>query len=518
MGMSKGAWIVVGVGVAALATGSAFAGTQYANRVAVQQVVPAPNDAVATARPLVAFRTPQSKQLTRLKVTLNDRDVTKFVGRSRDGRLVLKTPNLKDGKHTVSVTAASRNIFSRTVNKTWSFRVDTRQPGLQVARPARDAVNSRSVTFGGRSEPGSTVNVRWVAKKDRGTVTAVVDRKGHWSTSTRLPEGPAKLRMVATDAAGNSRATTATLTVDTVAPALRSPKLPAKLTTDDPIITGTFKGVDPGEATIGARINGRTVLPARIGQIGGGIPTLSVEGQTFEMSVGAIPQGRNTVEVFVRDRAGNAATVTSKVVVDSTEEFGAKDLMPGARGEDVRALQAALKDRGLKRTRVTGVYDKQTVANVKRYQKRITSKQTGFFTRATREQLVGKVVIDISKYRLVLLRDGKVAMKFKVAVGQPRYPTPTGSYVIVNKQSDPTWTPPPDSDWAKGLGPIPPGPGNPLGTRWIGTSAPLVGIHGTYEPASIGTAASHGCIRMNIPDVERLYDEVAVGMPVIMRP
>ena len=95
-----------------------------------------------------------------------------------------------------------------------------------------------------------------------------------------------------------------------------------------------------------------------------------------------------------------------------------------------------------------------------------------------------------------------------------RYPTPTGSYRIVNKQSNPTWTPPPDSDWAKGLGPIPPGPGNPLGTRWMGTSAPYVGFHGTPASGTIGTRASHGCIRMRIPDAEALYEEVVVGMPV----
>ena len=84
---------------------------------------------------------------------------------------------------------------------------------------------------------------------------------------------------------------------------------------------------------------------------------------------------------------------------------------------------------------------------------------------------------------------------------------------MVQKQVDPTWLPP-NSPWAKGLGPIPPGPGNPLGTRWIGTSAPAVGIHGTPADYSIGTAASHGCIRMHIPDVEKLYDQVEVGTEV----
>ena len=83
-------------------------------------------------------------------------------------------------------------------------------------------------------------------------------------------------------------------------------------------------------------------------------------------------------------------------------------------------------------------------------------------------------------------------------------------------QMNPTWLPP-NSDWAKDAKPIPPGATNPLGTRWIGTSAPGVGIHGTPDDASIGSYASHGCIRMHIPDAEDLYARVVIGMPVIIR-
>ena len=69
-------------------------------------------------------------------------------------------------------------------------------------------------------------------------------------------------------------------------------------------------------------------------------------------------------------------------------------------------------------------------------------------------------------------------------------------------------------DWAKGLKPVPPGPSNPLGTRWMGLNAPGVGIHGTDEPTSIGYSASHGCIRMQVPDAEWLFDHVDVGTTV----
>ncbi len=74
----------------------------------------------------------------------------------------------------------------------------------------------------------------------------------------------------------------------------------------------------------------------------------------------------------------------------------------------------------------------------------------------------------------------------------------------------------PDPTWAKDAKPIPPGPGNPLGTRWMGLSAPYVGIHGTPDAASIGYSASHGCIRMLIPQVEWLFTQVDVGTPVFI--
>jgi lipoprotein-anchoring transpeptidase ErfK/SrfK len=109
----------------------------------------------------------------------------------------------------------------------------------------------------------------------------------------------------------------------------------------------------------------------------------------------------------------------------------------------------------------------------------------------------------------------KLVRTFGVATGQSVYPTPTGTFSIVDMQLNPWWRPP-DSPWAKGLSPIPPGPGNPLGTRWMGLSAPGVGIHGTPDDASIGYSASHGCIRMHIPDAEWLFHHVHVGTPVVI--
>jgi len=127
------------------------------------------------------------------------------------------------------------------------------------------------------------------------------------------------------------------------------------------------------------------------------------------------------------------------------------------------------------------------------------------------------IVIRRASNRLILYAPGRKGMrvvrKFGVATGQPSFPTPLGSFEIVRKQANPWWLPP-DSDWAEGSEPIPPGPGNPLGTRWMGLSTPAVGIHGTPDAASIGYSASHGCIRMLVPEAEWLFERVEEGTPV----
>ncbi len=125
------------------------------------------------------------------------------------------------------------------------------------------------------------------------------------------------------------------------------------------------------------------------------------------------------------------------------------------------------------------------------------------------------VVIMRGSNRLLFFDDAKVVRWFGVATGQSAFPTPLGSYEIVTLQRDPWWYPPP-SDWAKDSDPVPPGPGNPLGTRWMGISAPYVGIHGTPDAASIGYSASHGCIRMRIPDAEWLFRRLEIGTPVFI--
>jgi len=127
------------------------------------------------------------------------------------------------------------------------------------------------------------------------------------------------------------------------------------------------------------------------------------------------------------------------------------------------------------------------------------------------------ILINRAKNRLSLFRDdNQIWRDFPVATGQAIYPTPAGRFNIVVKQENPWWYPPTQDAWAKGLSPVPPGPNNPLGTRWMGLTAPGVGIHGTDEPSSIGWNASHGCIRMQVPDAEWLYGHVKIGTTVFI--
>lgn len=135
------------------------------------------------------------------------------------------------------------------------------------------------------------------------------------------------------------------------------------------------------------------------------------------------------------------------------------------------------------------------------------------------EDSFGKAIVVDKSERTLYLYDGADLVKtYRVAVGMPGFPTPLGNFEIVQKRFLPTWSNP-GSDWAKTMPAyIPPGPGNPLGTRALNLNAAGIRIHGTNKISSIGTAASHGCIRMVRHDVEELYELVKVGTPVYVVP
>jgi lipoprotein-anchoring transpeptidase ErfK/SrfK len=125
------------------------------------------------------------------------------------------------------------------------------------------------------------------------------------------------------------------------------------------------------------------------------------------------------------------------------------------------------------------------------------------------------LAVDRGNFKISLFKKLKRVNMYPIAVGQAGLETPSGLYKIQNKAVNPAWTVP-NSAWAGSLaGQVIPGgtPQNPLKARWLGVYDG-VGVHGTDARGSIGTNASHGCIRMLIEDVEKLYDEVPIGTPI----
>ncbi len=127
------------------------------------------------------------------------------------------------------------------------------------------------------------------------------------------------------------------------------------------------------------------------------------------------------------------------------------------------------------------------------------------------------IVVDRVTNHLYFYNRFDLVHTYGVATAADGYVTPAGDWTIVDKQENPTWYNPAPDTWGADLpASIPPGPGNPLGTRALYLNASGIRIHGTYDTSSIGTHASHGCIRMLIPDVEQLYPLVPIGTRVIV--
>ena len=185
-------------------------------------------------------------------------------------------------------------------------------------------------------------------------------------------------------------------------------------------------------------------------------------------------------------------------------ESGKVDPTPEREGLDVRAarlrkdIRSELVDMG--DTRIARV--KTRVVEPK-----VTTKDLA-------EKYPAVILINRGGFQLSLYKNLKLAKTYPIAVGQVGLETPAGLYNIENKAVNPAWHVP-NSAWAGSLAGtvVPPGPSNPIKARWMGIYAGA-GIHGTDATGSIGTNASHGCVRMLIPDVVELYDQVPVGAPV----
>jgi lipoprotein-anchoring transpeptidase ErfK/SrfK len=438
--------------------------------------------------------------LQNVAVTLDGRDVTRIARRDGD-TLSIATGALADGRHTARFTATSANVFRRDVSEDWHFTVDTSVPELTFdAGLEQGRITTDPAIFSGTTEPYATVTVV------DGDVRAggQADAAGNYVVKADLRGGESQVLVTTVDRAGNRRAKRLEVYVDAQPPALK--------------VTQLDRTID--KAAVSVRVNATDDL---------GVPSvaLTLDGRERKLigpasrarfKAAGLAQGRHVLVVVASDKGGNEATDRQVFTVDSTERFGGAAIGPGARGHDVRALQRRLAAAGVYSGRASGYYDGATAKAVRRLEAKYGIEPDGIVGGDVLKMLSGKIIVDLGDLRLYLYRGDRLIKSYRVATGQPAYPTPTGTFSVVEMTEDPTWLPP-NSDWAKDAQPIPPGTENPLGTRWMGTSAPGVGIHGVppSEDGSIGSYASHGCVRMHNWDAVDLFDRIVVGMPVIIR-
>ncbi len=263
----------------------------------------------------------------------------------------------------------------------------------------------------------------------------------------------------------------------------------------------------PRQAQIGVDIDGsvnRALARSREGDIVSRT-WREVRGEPILTDIAAkVSYSRPAVRRLVArvERDLNRDPVDAKVDLES----GSVEPQPSSDGRAVRAarlrrdLQRELLDAGERRlVRVRTAVVKPEVT-----------------TDELAEKYPAVLVVNRGSFQLTLYKNLKPAKTYGIAVGQVGLDTPAGLYSIQNKAVNPAWTMP-NSDWvAPGdRGKVVPGgtPENPLKARWLGVYDG-VGVHGTDAESSIGTRASHGCIRMRIPDVIDLYDQVPVGAPI----
>lgn len=228
-----------------------------------------------------------------------------------------------------------------------------------------------------------------------------------------------------------------------------------------------------------------------------------VGGNEIELEFSAdLAYSRSAINKFVRHVAADLDQEPRDASVDpGADELEVVASQPGRKVRDNR-LEREL------RAAVVGA-DRTIKVHVHETKPEVTTTEVA-------QRYPSYLTLDRGSFTLRLWQDLELTKTYTVAVGQEGLETPEGLYEIQAKEENPIWHVP-ESDWAGDLAgqTIPPGPSNPIKARWMAIYEGA-GIHGTEETASLGSAASHGCVRMSIPDVEDLYDEVEVGTPVFI--
>jgi len=238
----------------------------------------------------------------------------------------------------------------------------------------------------------------------------------------------------------------------------------------------------------------------------GGLPgrlVRYVTGGSVDEHVSAdVTYSRRAINRFVRRVADEIDREPKDATVDPSPES-----LTVVKAENGRKLRDNLLTEQLEHAVLNADADHAVAAHTHYVKPQVTSEDVA-------SQYPSYLTLDRATFTLRLWEDLKLAKTYTVAVGQEGLETPEGLYAIQEKEENPTWHVP-ESSWAGSLAgqDIPPGPSNPIKARWMGIFEGA-GIHGTEETWSLGSAASHGCVRMAIPDVEELYDRVEVGTPI----
>jgi lipoprotein-anchoring transpeptidase ErfK/SrfK len=503
-------WTIIAIVVIAVGSG-VFVWVEHARSVEMGEVSPGDGVVLADGTVILAAGLP-GYEPGRGVVTLSvdDQPVPAADVTSRPGR-VEATVSLSDGSHTIRLDYFSSNIFSRHLSRAWSFTIDTTAPTMTIRSPSvLDVVLERDTLLEVDVDEPATLELH--VDGQQGT-PLTKESEGHFTINLALDEGEHFLTLIAIDSVGNCSSKNWQTYADYAAPVVTAETwlkegIREGETWDKTSAEGTFVVGDAlvDNLTVTAALNGAEMkLKAD--------DASDAAKRTYSLSTGDLAEGKHELVITARDRGGHETVWKSEFVVDTVSSFGRRPMTLGAVGEDVNQLQTILARRDLYKGSTTGIYDQATAEAVAAYNSKqgLAGGQT--VTMETAKALAGSIRIDISERKLYHYTDGALRKTYPVAVGMAAYPTPTGSFQIISKVVNPTWTPP-NSDWARGMDPVPPGPGNPLGTRWMGLNSPSIGIHGTYTGSSIGTAASHGCIRMRISDAEELFSRVFVGTPV----
>jgi lipoprotein-anchoring transpeptidase ErfK/SrfK len=240
----------------------------------------------------------------------------------------------------------------------------------------------------------------------------------------------------------------------------------------------------------------------------GGLPgrlVRYVSGEEVEESIEPqLTYSERAINRFVRHVADEIDREPRNASVEPTA-----DSLEVVSGHEGRKLRDHLLTEQLKAAVLSGDASRTIKARVHATKPEVTKQEVA-------SQYPSYLTLDRASFTLRLWEDLKLANTYTVAVGQEGLETPEGLYEIQEKEENPVWNVP-ESAWAGDLAgqTIPPGPSNPIKARWMGIYEGA-GIHGTEEVESLGSAASHGCVRMAIADVEELYDRVEVGTPIFI--